>query len=652
MMALVGLLASGGCKDRTLVAVEDATLRNVDDRVDVEANFCTRPIEETTFPVKLLLVVDGSGSLQFTDQSALRRIAVRDLMTSLSTQNDVFVSTMVFGSNIYVDPPITPGSPGFIPASEWVEPSFLGQADVTTNYQGAMGAIQSHLLMDMLASDPAELARSKYVIIFFSDGAPSPICCLAAEENTTEIGEMPFGCQPEPWEVFVEGRTYCDGASEIAVCNQQNFLDNFNDVNSSDFTPDYGDGTLAALEGLEPGDNYNRVYQIENQVAEIVELGETFEVGELRLHTALLYDDTLPPAIKELARVNRCRSEGLLRSMAEIGGGVYRDFENGEDIDFLSFNFTALKRGYGLVSTLALNENALPRENDQGAFVWAPDSDADGLTDDFEFELGTAPNVRDSDRLVQPPAATDVPDPLPRESWGDGYSDAIENAFSDVGYDARYQSLPSRGCPGFSNDGVDTDDRDFDGLNGCEEFLYGSDITRADTDGDGLPDELEVRYGLDPSVSDLGLDEDFDGETNVDEVRKGTNPRIPNASGGEALARRYELIERPSLEDGRRCYTARVSGVRLVETEPQIEGGRRGYNTIGFWLAEAPEDNPTGRTELRYACYRAQYAPPSFKDPAQGEIVFEDEDFIDFDDPEDLARLAAGEDICGGRPIQ
>jgi hypothetical protein len=644
-LSLTGLVV--GCSDRRLVPIEDATLTNVDDLVDIEAEFCARRTEEVTFPVKILLVLDGSGSLQFTDQSGLRRAAVRDLMSSLARQPDVYVATMGFGSNIYLDPPISPGAPTFIPASDWVEPAFLSLADIQTNYHGALSAVRSHLLMDLLASDPAEVARTKYVIIFFSDGAPTPKCCISAEETLGARGEFPFGCAPEPYETDAAGIRYCEGEEEQTICNDVDWLDNYRDINNSDETPDFGDGTLEALNELEPNDNYNRTYQIEDLVRETVELGETFGVGELRLHTALLFDSTLPDAVKEIYRLNRCRSEGLLRRMAELGNGVFRDFENSDDIDFLSFNFTALQRGYSLMANYVVNMGALAT-----AEGFTTDTDMDGLSDEAELGIGTDSTVADSDRVFERPNITETPTDLPREEWGDGYSDFIENAFQTTGFDPRYQSLPITPCPDFDPLGADKTDIDFDGLNGCEEVLFETDPERADSDGDGLPDGLEVRLGLDPALHEGDSDSDFDGEPNFREVRRGSNPLLPDGRQRDGMAYRYELIEGTPTDDGRPCYTSVVRDVRLVPTAPRLVGGRRGFNDLYMWISEVPTDNPTGRTDLRFACARTQYIPPSFKDPAQGLLRFVEEDFYDLSNADDVAELLSGVDPCIGKALQ
>ena len=66
------------------------------------------------------------------------------------------------------------------------------------------------------------------------------------------------------------------------------------------------------------------------------------------------------------------------------------------------------------------------------------------------------------------------------------------------------------------------------GLNACDievaKQIYGQTLTGFDTDGDGLPDFLEIRMGLNPTVSDLGLaDRDGDGLTNYQEIQMGLN---------------------------------------------------------------------------------------------------------------------------------
>jgi hypothetical protein len=83
------------------------------------------------------------------------------------------------------------------------------------------------------------------------------------------------------------------------------------------------------------------------------------------------------------------------------------------------------------------------------------------------------------------------------------------------GEESRYGTNPNRW------------DSDGDGLSdGAEVNTYHTDPTKADTDGDGLPDGWEVANGLDPLLAgDEALDSDGDGQSNLNEYLAGTNPR-------------------------------------------------------------------------------------------------------------------------------
>ena len=83
-------------------------------------------------------------------------------------------------------------------------------------------------------------------------------------------------------------------------------------------------------------------------------------------------------------------------------------------------------------------------------------------------------------------------------------------------------------------------DEDGDGLSNQEEATVGTNITSADTDGDGLRDGAEItEYGTAPTVSDT----DDDGLTDSEEVRKhGTSPTTVDTDG-DGLADGREVRE-------------------------------------------------------------------------------------------------------------
>jgi hypothetical protein len=112
------------------------------------------------------------------------------------------------------------------------------------------------------------------------------------------------------------------------------------------------------------------------------------------------------------------------------------------------------------------------------------DAEPDGLTNNQEFNLGTDPNLADSD--------------------GDGLNDAAE--FNQHGSDPALADSDGDGLDdGAEINGVPATnplvaDSDGDELSDGEEVLtHGTDPTNADSDGDGYKDGIEVAFGYDPN---------------------------------------------------------------------------------------------------------------------------------------------------------
>lgn len=140
------------------------------------------------------------------------------------------------------------------------------------------------------------------------------------------------------------------------------------------------------------------------------------------------------------------------------------------------------------------------------------DYDNDGLTNSKEKEIGTDPNIPDTDGdglLDGEEYLTHHSDPLKQDTDDDGLGD-----FKEV--------METKTDPSNS-------DSDSDGLLDGQEIARKTDPNNPDTDGDGLLDGEEVtKYETNPLV----VDTDSDGLSDGDEVQTyNTNPKAKDSDG-------------------------------------------------------------------------------------------------------------------------
>jgi hypothetical protein len=217
----------------------------------------------------------------------------------------------------------------------------------------------------------------------------------------------------------------------------------------------------------------------------------------------------------------------------------------------------------------------------------ALDFDGDGLTNLEEFDLGTSifSSDTDGDRVRDAQEVTDGSDPLRPDTDNDQLLDGLElNPQADTdgdglrnlldpdsdndtlldGIEVRIGLDPLRadsngngipdnaedtdgdGLPNFDELAENLDpgnpDTDGDGLRDGEEVIAGNDgfITdplRGDTDGDGMLDGFESVFDLDPTdPGDAGDDPDGDGLTNLEESALDTDPRNPDRAAPNVMS--------------------------------------------------------------------------------------------------------------------
>lgn len=137
------------------------------------------------------------------------------------------------------------------------------------------------------------------------------------------------------------------------------------------------------------------------------------------------------------------------------------------------------------------------------------DSDGDGMNDSWEVEYGLNPRNPfdavldyDLDGLINLGEFESNTNPVDWDDDGDGMPDGWELLYNLDPKDPNDAEL----------EGNDNDD-----LVNLEEYLFGVDPTDWDSDDDGMPDGWEVYYGLNPRINDSLLDMDGDGSLNLGE---------------------------------------------------------------------------------------------------------------------------------------
>jgi hypothetical protein len=608
MLAVIAVLVAfgfgAGCTDANLQP-RAADPISIDNELQVEGEFCPSPPTDALFPVKVLFLVDTSDSMSVTDRGQLRAQAVSKVLQHYAGYPGVEFGVIAFDAEIDVLTDGFTSNPDIAKIT-----ARLATADRLTDYQGALGAAYTMLSKDIVESTPAERSRSKYVVVFFSDGSPDPQCSSAPTPCGTTTCPAHRHCRID---TCVDDYLICSVARE-------DWATAFNPPVDPAYYPQ-----------LDRGADYNQPGQILRSVDDIIALQDFFHVGEVRLHTGFLFD---PAAASDpLAAPFGLDREGgawILGQMAVHGRGDFTEFDSATQINFLNVDYTSFKEENDLVSLIATNTNTVPTSSSE-----ALDTDGDGLTDDQETSLKTC--------VGRTATCTD-----PTDSDQDGYSDFVEDRNRVSGFDPIDPNKPQLPC-------TERDDSDGDGLKDCEEAFLKTDPRAADTDGDRLSDRMEILMGLDPlDPADALDDRNRDGVRNADQIRAHLSPTEPLTPEAQQLAYRYDIapVQKP---DGRKCYRFDVKHLRLGTTGRGTDE-LLGKNRIVVYANEAPTTTKVSFGNLRVACADARYVDGALKLPMSGSIHFEDTDFVDVArfDPDtscrDLTGTTPGSDAGASGP--
>jgi hypothetical protein len=579
-----GLLLAA-CSDTYLYDERREREIPADRSVSIQGEFCTPATDQVLRPIKILVAMDASLSMGITDPDGSRARAIVQLLDGLPQEREVSILVMLFAGS----------TTAFLSKSglqqfesvmdfdqgdrdilrqrilNYTAPGNMANRD-STDFVKPLSDIYAVINRDIAntrLSRRGQETRARYSVIFLSDGQPTNnqddelLCDMAGMADSNVIRRI---------------RLLKDLADDVRV-NTVHVFQPSQPISSSFCNLDGGASPIPS-------------------------------------GSSCIFP-TLPPGACPLLIVNQ--NAERLSKMADLGGGNFRDFRNGEPINFLNFQFGQVRRTFVFDRVVASNFSIGP-----GSPIEPADTDSDGLFDLDELRAQTEPWVTDSDN--------------------DGFSDGIELYFNARG--GRFNPIArlpdgggtDQGCPPEAR-GVDSD---CDGLLDCDEQLVGTNARRIDSDDDGVPDSVEFKLGTQPASKDLDEDPDNDGLINATELQLHTDPHFVDSQKLSVTGYRYQVEKRGGVDElGRQCWTLRIDNVLLANTLPdtrdagfddagvRILGRGAGYNDIFVSVSMRPGDDPSGRSLQRVFRYKqARYPVGGIRSPPDGIIRVTDSDFV------------------------
>ena len=551
-----------------------------DRTLTLEGSFCTPSPNAVVRPIKILIAMDASQSMNITDPNGSRAQAAVDLLDNLPQEPEISFVVMLFAGS-------------------------------TTAWLSKSGLVQFDRVVDYSQSDK-NLLRQR-ILNFAAPGG-------MANRDSTD---------------FVKPLSDIYGLINRDIA--QNRLMRGNDETRARYSVIFlsdGQPTNNQDDELLCGDAVRRIRQLKDLADDVkVNTVHVFIPTQPLASTACVFDGgvsvpiggstcgipDLPPGACPLLIVSQ--NADRLDRMSILGGGDFRDFRNSEPINFLNFRFGQVRHTFIFDKLVASNFSA-----PAGSPLDAGDADSDGLMDLDELREGTLPWVADTDT----DGFSDGVEVWARDTRGGKFTPNQVPLPDGGGLDF--------GCP-VELRGVDSD---CDTLTDCDEQIIGTNAQRVDSDDDGISDAVEFKLGSQPSSKDLSQDPDNDRLPTGDELTMHMNPLKVDSDNLSVTGYRYELTKQGGLDgEGRQCWNFRISNVALADTMADSrdagnpDGGAdlprvgQGFNNIFLSYSMTPGDDPTGKSVLRTFRYTAARFPVGgIKSPHDGIIRVRPEDFV------------------------
>jgi len=148
----------------------------------LKGTFLTESPDEIDFPVKVLFAIDCSlsmgdeelGIAAGSDPNFQRIEAVRNFINEYNSNENTSFEILLWSSNVFEWTRTLDGRRGFTKDPVELNRVLDGAYnDTTTDYLGSLSSVYTDIQRDINSSSEEELVRTKYVVVFLSDGMPN-----------------------------------------------------------------------------------------------------------------------------------------------------------------------------------------------------------------------------------------------------------------------------------------------------------------------------------------------------------------------------------------------------------------------------------------------------------------------------------------------
>ncbi len=145
-------------------------------KVGLSGSFLTESPDEIKFPVKVLFAIDCSlsmgdeemGVVAGSDPYFLRIQAARNFINAYNSNENTSFDVMLWSNTVF------DSTGGFTKDPTVLEDILTDvQNDTTTDYLGTLDAVFADIRNDIINTNEEARVRSKYIVIFLSDGVPN-----------------------------------------------------------------------------------------------------------------------------------------------------------------------------------------------------------------------------------------------------------------------------------------------------------------------------------------------------------------------------------------------------------------------------------------------------------------------------------------------